>query len=227
MKTLLIFILLSLNVFALDLLKPISGFWGVGMGYLDTNYKDEDPKVSLAPYIFGTYGDVNFEGNRATYTLWGNGKVYTSIVGQVRTHQSSEKYNKANAFELGADVGFILPKGFITRLAFLHDSSGTHNGYELDYQIFRHDRLESFSLLSSLALQYQSKELTNYYYGTATYTPDTSVVTELEFIATIPIDKFDFFIGIRSYFYSQSINSSPIASSNNTTFVFSGLGYSF
>jgi len=227
MKPIILITLFSLNIFALDLVKPASGLWGIGLGYLDTNYKDEDPLLSPAPYIFGTYGDVNIEANRATYTLWGNGTFYTSVLGQLRTHQRSKKYNKSSSFELGADIGVILPKGFITRLALLLDASNTHNGYELDYQIYRHDRLGPFSLLSSLALQYQDKDLSNYYYGTASYTPDTALVTEVEFIATLPINDFSLFLGLKSYFYPQTINNSPLTGSNNTTLMFTGLGYSF
>ncbi|HFU74030.1 MAG TPA: hypothetical protein ENK65_00595 [Helicobacteraceae bacterium] len=227
MKTLLLLFTFTLQTFAFDIIKPAYGLWGIGVGILDNNYKDEDLQTSVAPYIFGGYGDLNFEANRATYTLWGNGTMYTSLVGQLRTHQKSDKYDKKVAFELGADIGVILPYGFVTRLALLGDVSGVHKGYELDYQLFRHDTIGPIALLSSVGMQYQSDALSNYYYGFNSYKPDASYSGELEFIATLPIDDFGLFAGVRSYWFSSQVTDSPIVASSNTTLYFFGVGYEF
>ena len=227
MKKLFLLLPFIIELNAVDLVKPAYGLWGVGVSVLDSNYKDEEASVSVAPYIFGGYGDLNIEANRATYTLWGNGTFYTSAVAQLRTHQKSKKYDKGLAFELGGDVGMILPYGFVTRLAILADVSSVHKGYELDYQLFRHDSLWNVALLSAVGMQYQSADLANYYYESGEYRPDSSYATELEFIATLPVYDFGLFVGVRSYWYSSSISNSPIASSNNTTLGFFGVGYQF
>lgn len=227
MKKIFLLITFVIELNAVDLVKPAYGLWGVGISVLENNYKGEEAAVSMAPYIFGGYGDLTIEANRATYTLWGNGTFYTSAVAQLRTHQKSEKYDKGIAFELGGDVGLILPYGFVTRLAILADVSSVHSGYELDYQLFRHDSIWKVALLSAVGVQYQSDKLANYYYASGEYRPDNSYSTELEFIATLPVYDFGLFVGVRSYWYSSSISNSPIASSNNTTLGFFGVGYEF
>lgn len=227
MKTLILLLLSTTYLFSLDLIKPAYGLWGVGVGVLDNNYKDEDLQTSVAPYIFGGYGDLNFEANRATYTLWGNGTVYTSLVGQLRTHQKSKKYDKKVAFELGGDVGVILPYGFVTRLALLGDVSSVHQGYEFDYQLFRHDNIGPITLLSSVGMQYQSENLSHYYYGVGSYNPNSTYSGELELIATLPMGDVGLFAGVRSYWFSSEVTDSPIVNASNSTLYFLGVGYEF
>jgi len=227
MKKLLLLFITLFELHAVDLVKPAYGLWGLGVNMTQNNYKDEEASLSVSPYIFGGYGDLSIEANRATYTLWGNGTFYTSVVAQLRTHQKSKKYDKKIAFELGGDVGLILPYSFVTRLAILADVTSTHQGYELDYQLFRHDFIGNVRLLSAVGVQYQSDKLANYYYGSGDYKPESSFVGELEFIATLPVYDFGLFVGIRSYWYEKSISDSPIAGSNNTLQVFSGVGYQF
>lgn len=224
MKKLILLFITLVELHGADLVKPAYGLWGVGVNVTNNNYKDEPTRISVAPYIFGGYGDVSIEANRATYTLWGNGTFYTSAVAQLRTHQKSEKYDKKMAFELGGDVGLILPYGFVTRLALLADVTSTHQGYELDYQLFRHDTIWNVALLSAVGLQYQSKKLANYYYESGDYKPNESMVGELEFIATLPVYDFGIFVGTRSYWYDKGISGSPISQSNNTLQIFSGVG---
>ena len=217
--------------FVESVVSPARGLWAIGVKVKESVYADAKPKVSVAPYIFGSYGFVNIEANRADITLYGNGLVYASVVGQYRSQEAREEtslYGKRKAaFELGGQAGLILGGDFVLRSSLLYDVSNAYKGYEVDTQIFRHDRWGNFFLLSSLGVQYQSSNLTNYYYGTSLYKPKATVSGELEFILTYTIDHLGLFVGTRNYFYDSEITDSPIVAHAYNLQLFSGVGYSF
>lgn len=214
-----------------SVVEPASGLWSIGAKVQQNVYVDTTPKVSVAPYIFGSYGFLNIEANRADVTLYGNGFVYASIVGQYRSQEAREASSlygeRKSAFELGGQAGVILGGDFVLRSALLYDVSNRHKGYEVDTQIFRHDRWSNFVLLSSIGIQYQSSNLTHYYYATKQYEPAAAFSGELEFILTYTIDHVGIFIGTRNYFYTSEITNSPIVDHAYNLQLFSGIGYSF
>jgi len=222
---------LSAGTFLESVVEPASGLWTIGAKVQQGVYVDSKPKVSVVPYIFGSYGFVNIEANRADVTLYGNGLVYASVVGQFRSQESREKTSlygeRKSAIELGGQAGLILVGGFVVRSSLLYDVSNAHKGYEVDTQVFRHDSWGDFSLLSSVGVQYQSSNLTEYYYGTDQYEPTPTVSGELEFILTYTMDHLGIFIGTRNYFYGSEITDSPIVDSAYNLQLFSGVGYSF
>jgi len=120
-----------------------------------------------------------------------------------------------------------LSYGFTSRLTALSDISGTHEGYELEAQVYRHDKINTLSILTAISAQYQDKNLANYYYATDAYTADDGYVMEAELIATYPIEDFAVFAGVRSYWYGSNISDSPLTSSYNTLLSFFGVGYTF
>ena len=229
--TLLLMMTLTAAKFVESVVSPARGLWAIGVKVKENVYVDAKPKVSIAPYIFGSYGFVNIEANRADITLYGNGLVYASVVGQYRSQEAREEsslYGKRKtAFELGGQAGLILGGDFVLRSSLLYDVSNAHKGYEVDTQIFRHDRWGNFFLLSSLGLQYQSSNLTNYYYATALYKPKPTVSGELELILTYTINNLGLFIGTRDYYYGREVTDSPIVERAYTLQLFSGVGYSF
>lgn len=129
--------------------------------------------------------------------------------------------------ELGLTLDVLLSQGFRTRLAVLGDITGTYEGYEPEAQVYRHDTLDKFNILTALSLQYQDKNLANYYYSSTDYTTDEGYVFEAEMIATYPIGDFALFTGVRSYWYGNNVSDSPIVSSSNTLLGFFGVGYRF
>ena len=235
MKSILVTLLLTTTLSAIDFLeaivRPATGLWAIGTKVQQGVYVDAEPKVSFTPYVFGSYGFVNIEANRVDATLYGNGLVYASVVGQYRSQEAREEtslYGKRkSAFELGGQIGLILGAGFVLRSSLLYDVSNAHKGYEVDTQLFRHDSWGDFSLLSSVGVQYQSFNLTNYYYATQQYAPKPAFSGELELILTYTIDHLGLFIGTRNYFYSSEITKSPIVESAYNLQLFSGVGYSF
>ncbi len=163
--------------------------------------------------------------------FYGNGLVFASVVGQYRSQeirQSDSPWGERKAaWELGTQVGIILPAGFVTRLSYMVDLSKTHEGSEVDLQLFRHDRWGALSVLSAAGLQYQSEKLTNYYYATANYRPGSTTTGEIEVILTYSMGDYGLFLGSRNYFYGADITESPIVDKRYNMQLFSGLGYQF
>ncbi len=229
MKKLLVSALyLSSLLHATDLTEPAFGLWGLGGSVKDSNYRGVSNETTLAPYIFGGYGIVNIEANRANINLYAEDGLFFAVVGQLRTHQShSDLDNKDDAIELGGHIGYVLGAGFTSRLVFLQDVSNEHKGNELELQLYRHDSLGPVRVLSALALQRESRGLLDYYYGTSSYRPDAGFAGELEMIFTYPVKEFGIFAGFRHYRYDQEVKNSPLTDSSNITQVFFGAGYQF
>lgn len=227
LTTLSIIITLGSYSHAQDWSDNFRGTWGVGASILQSNYKDSDTESTFAPYIFGSVGDLQIEANRILYPVYSNASYTLLATGNYRTQQYSEELNKDRSIELGLTVDVPLSYGLTSRLAAFGDVSDTHNGYELEAQLYRHDSIYKLSILTAVAVQYQNKDLANYYYATESYIADDGYVFEAEIIATYPVGDFALFAGVRSYWYGSNVSDSPIASSNNTLLSFFGLGYTF
>ena len=218
---------LSTYTLATDWSDYFKGTWGLGASVLQSNYQNADTESTFAPYIFGSLGDLQIEANRILYPLYSTNAYTVLATGNYRTQQYSEELNLDRSIELGLTLDVPLSYGFTSRLAVLADVSDTHNGYELEAQVYRHDALGKLSILSALSAQYQNEDLANYYYATNNYTPDDGYVFEAEVIATYPINDFALFAGVRSYWYGSNVSDSPLASSSNTLLSFFGVGYRF
>jgi len=123
-----------------SLVEPAYGLWGAGVASRKLNYKEAE--TGFIPFIFGGYGPVFIEANRAGVTFYHDGTFFASVVGQLRTHQFRDADNnpafaslgdRKQAIELGAQLGARLPAGFFTRLALLQDVSGAHESHKWVY----------------------------------------------------------------------------------------------
>lgn len=222
-----LFIALSTMSSAQEWLDNFKGTWGVGGSVLQSNYVNAETETTLAPYIFGSVGDLQIEANRVLYPLYTTESYRILATGNYRSQQYSEELNLDKSIELGLTLEVPLTYGFTSRFATLADVSDTHNGYELEAQLYRHDNLGKLSILTALAVQYQDDDLANYYYATDFYTPDAGFVYEAEVIATYPVGHFSIFGGLRSYWYSANVSDSPLSDSSNTLLGFFGVGYKF
>ena len=234
--TTLLLLTISSTLHANSITDPAYGLWGVGPVSRDLNYKETETDTTIAPFIFGGYGPVFIEANRAGFSFYRDGTFFASVVGQLRTHQFrnaddnpafANLGDRDRAIELGAQVGVRLPAGFFTRLALLQDVSGAHESHEWDLQLYRRDSIGPIQLLSAVGIQYQDDNLVNYYYGTPTYKPDNAFGAEIELIATYPIDNWGIFAGTRTYFYDSEVSNSPLADDNKIIQLFAGVGYYF
>ena len=232
----LLLLFLSSTIHANSLLEPAYGLWGVGPVDRNLNYTDTESDTTIAPFIFGGYGPVFIEANRAGVSFYRDGTFFASVIGQLRTHQFrnaddnpafASLGDRDRAIELGAQVGARLPAGFFTRLALLQDVSGAHESHEWDLQLYRRDSIGPVQLLSAVGIQYQDADLVNYYYGTPTYKPGNAFGAEIELIATYPIDNWGIFAGTRSYVFDSEVSNSPLADDNKIIQLFAGVGYYF
>lgn len=227
-KKLSLILLMSLYASGEGFEDNFKGLWGVGASVLQSNYTNADTESTLAPYIFGSFGTLQIEANRILYPLYSTHEYSILATGNYRTQQYSEELDLDRSIELGLTLDVPLSHGFSSRIAALADVSDTHNGYELEALLYRHDKISKLSILTAIAVQYQNKDLANYYYATNTYTANDGYVFEVELIATYPIvDDFSFFAGVRSYWYGSNVSDSPLASSSNTLLSFFGVGYNF
>ena len=232
----LLLLFLSTSVRAEGITDPAYGLWGIGVVDRNLNYKGIDSDTGIAPFIFGGYGPVFIEANRAGYSFYRDGTFFASVAAQLRTHQYRDADanpefaslgDRDRAFEVGAHVGARLGGGFITRLALMQDISGAHESHEWDLQLYRRDSIGPVQLLSAVGIQYQAQQLVNYYYGTPDYVPDGAFGAEIELIATYPIGDWGLFAGTRSYFYDNQVSDSPLADSGRIIQLFGGVGYYF
>jgi outer membrane scaffolding protein for murein synthesis (MipA/OmpV family) len=217
--------------FADSWLDPAYGLWGVGAVSRDRKYVGIGPELSPGVFIFGGFGPVFIEANRFGYSFYMDGTYFASVAAQIRSHQFITKDDGFNerkrAFEAGIQFGRRLPAGLVTRVAFLHDVIGSHKSWEVDWQLFRRNRIGSLRLLTALGIQYQAKNLVDYYYGTDAYKPNADLVGEIELIATFPVGNWGIFAGTRLYFYNEEVTNSPIAEGSSINLFFTGIGYYF
>lgn len=219
------------TLFAQSWLEPAYGIWGAGVVSRDRNYVNTKSVIAPGLFIFGGYGPVFIEANRAGYSFFSNGTYFASAVINLRTHQFRKDdknfSDRKSAVELGVHLGRRWPANIISRLAVLQDVIATHKSYELDLQVFRRSVLGPVRLLTAVGIQYQSQKLADYYYGTVNYKPSPALGSEIEIIVTYPFNSWAFFAGTRIYFFDRQISDSPIADGNRIDQFFSGIGYKF
>jgi len=229
-KILFLFTLCSLS-YADSWLDNFYGVWGAGMAVRDRNYINADVVYSPGVYIFGGYGPLFIEANRAGIAVFRDGTWFASAVVNIRSHQFRKDdkglTDRKSAFEAGIHLGRRLPAGLVTRLAVLHDISGTHESYELDLQLYRHHHFGSLRLLTAIGIQYQAKKLVDFYYGTADYKPKNALGGELELILTYPFGHWAVFGGTRIYAFNKQVSNSPVADGYLINQFFTGFGYHF
>ncbi len=216
---------------AQDWLQPAYGVWGIGLSARNRNYIHTRTEITPGVFIFGGYGPVFIEGNRIGYNFYGNGTYFASLAVQIRTHQFRRDDEngglRKRGLEAGLHVGRRLPLGVNARIAFLHDISKTHGGWEAELQLYRAAHFGKLRLLSAVSLQLQNRALVNYYYGTKTYQPQKALGLELEIIATYKWQNWAVFGGTRIYTFDRNVSGSPLAQSGFINQLFTGIGYYF
>ncbi len=230
-RQLILFLLFGSMLYSQSWFDQAYGLWGAGVVSRDRNYVGTDPVIGPGLFIFGGFGPIFIEANRAGYTFYKDGTNFASAVIHLRTHQFRKDdkplSDRKSAVELGVQAGRRLAMGFVARLAFLHDVIGSHQSYELDLQLYRRNIIGSTRILTAVGIQYQATNLVDYYYGTQTYNPDAAFGAEIEIIVTQPIGNWGVFGGTRIYFYDEQVSDSPIANGNSINQFFGGIGYSF
>jgi outer membrane scaffolding protein for murein synthesis (MipA/OmpV family) len=244
---------------------PAYGLWSVAAVSKKSQFKSVDNQFSPSLLIFGGYGPVFIEANRFGYNFYRDGTYFSSIIGNIRGHSSLSQENidssdelqrytldeRKTALEAGIQFGRRFDNGWVGRLALLQDISSTHKAQEAELSFYRRDHfkplanLDSIRLLTTFAVQAQSQELNDYYYGVESselgisgaqaYQADAGWSAEIELIATYdfswqesnPNKNWGAYAGLRHYQFSDTVNDSPIVESGLVQQYFVGLGTYF
>lgn len=244
--------------------SPAYGLWSVAATAKNSQFKAVDNQYSPSLLIFGGYGPVFIEANRFGYNFYRDGTYFSSVIGNVRGHSSlsKEEINSSDelqlyslderktALEAGIQIGRRFDNGWVGRLALLQDISATHNAQEAELSFYRRDNFKPLAdfgdirLLTTIAIQAQSQELNDYYYGVdndelgssgvAAYQAEAGWSAELELIATYDFSWGDkgnkdwgVYGGLRHYQFSDTVTDSPIVESGLVQQYFVGLGHYF
>ena len=243
--------------------EPAYGLWSAAVISRSSLFEDVDTQVSPTALIFGGYGPVFIEGNRFGHNFYRDGIWFASAVGNVRNYTalSQEQIDDSDSLrqydlderkaslEAGIQLGRRFDGGWIGRVALLQDISNRHNAQEAELMAFRRDSFKPFDslgpvrLLSTIALQYQTQDLNDYYFGIdqnelalanqQTYETDDGWSAELEFIATYDFEwskelgEWAAYAGLRHYQFSDAVADSPIVETGLVQQYFVGLGKYF
>lgn len=230
-------ILLSLHTQADDDFQwpEFSGLVAGAFSQDDLPYKQVDTEAQPSLLIFGRLGDVFIEGNRAGLPLKRFEFGTLSALGQLRTHQyldasDTQLTNKDRdrSIELGPQLSVRLGQGFVSQFSVLQDISGKHKAQEYEAAIYKRFNINDLRVITTLAAQYQSKDLVDYYVGTDTYQAKADLTQEIEVLAL-----YDFttnWSGVfvwRYYQHGSEYKNSPLTSGQTTQRVALGVGYNF
>ncbi len=198
-------------------------------------YQQVDTKQQPSLLVFGRLGDVFIEGNRAGLPLQRFEFGSLSLMGQLRTHQYLDANdtdltdeNREQSIELGPQVSIPLGQGYVSQFSVLQDITGKHNGQEYEAAIYKRFVFDGLRIVATLALQYQSQKLMDYYVGTQAYSPQAEMTQELELLGVYDIThRWSAALVWRYYQHGAEFNNSPLTSSNSTQRIAIGIGYHF
>lgn len=198
-------------------------------------YKQVDTQSQPSLLIFGRLGDVFIEGNRAGLPLKRFGFGTLSAMGQLRTHQylDASKTNltaedRDKSIELGPQLSVPLGNGFFSQFSVLQDISAKHEGQEYEAAIYKRFAFDDLRIIATLAAQYQSQKLMDYYVGTDAYQPGAELTQEIELLGVYDINDNWSVVGVwRYYQHGSEFKNSPLTNSQATQRVALGIGYHF
>jgi outer membrane scaffolding protein for murein synthesis (MipA/OmpV family) len=178
---------------------------------------------------------VFIEGNRAGLPLKRFAFGTLSALGQVRTHQYLDADNTSltdedrdPSIELGPQLSIPLGQGFVSQFSVLQDISGKHKAQEYEAAIYKRFVFNSLRIIATVAAQYQSRDLMNYYTGTNTYQPKAELTQELELLGVYDINKNWSAVAVwRYYQHGSEFKNSPLTDGQTTQRTAIGIGYHF
>lgn len=216
-------------------LPEFNGLIAGALSQDDLPYKQVSTQNQASLLVFGRLGEVFIEGNRASYSITRFGFGSLSLLGQLRTHQYLDAkhttltvQDREKSIELGPQLSIPLGGGFVSQFSLLQDISGKHTAQEYEAAIYKRFVFENARILTTLAAQYQSKELMDYYVGTDTYQPKAELTQEIELLAVYDMtDQWSAVAMWRYYQHGNEFSNSPLTKRQTTQRVAVGIGYHF
>ncbi|MGR6872253.1 MipA/OmpV family protein [Pseudomonas sp. HK3] len=229
--------LFSLNAYADDDWQwpEFNGLVAGAVSQDNLPYKQVGTQTQPSLLVFGRLGDVFIEGNRAGLPLKRFGFGTLSALGQVRTHQYLDAKDtnltdkdRDQSIEIGPQLSVPLGQGFVSQFSVLQDISGKHEAQEYEAAIYKRFAFDDLRIIATLAAQYQSQDLMDYYVGTDTYQPDAELTQEIELLAVYDINENWSAVAVwRYYQHGDEFKNSPLTDDNVTQRVAVGIGRHF
>lgn len=216
-------------------LPEFNGLAAAALSQDDLPYNNVSTEQQPSLLILGRIGDVFIEGNRAGFAVqrfdWGS----LSAVGQIRNHQYLEAKDSAlitedkeRAIEVGPQVSMRLGNGYVSQFTLFQDISDAHNSQEFEASIYKRFNVSNLQIVATLAAQYQTADMMNYYVGTDHYTANAELTSEIELLATYDISEHWSAIAVwRYYQHGVDFKNSPLTSGSTTERVAIGIGRYF
>jgi len=205
----------------------------VGQDHLP--YKQVDSSTQPSLLIFGRLGNAFIEGNRVGYPIKRFGFGTLSAIGQLRTHQYLDasdtnltNLDRDRAIEIGPQLSIPLGAGYVSQWTLFQDISDKHKAQEFEISAYKRLIYDDFRLITTLALQYQTQDLMDYYVGTENYTPRSEWTQEIELLAVYDLNQdWSFTAMWRYYLHGSEFKDSPLTSEDNTQRLAFGIGRHF
>jgi outer membrane protein len=216
-------------------LPEFNGFIAGAITQDNLPYANVDIAHNPSVLILGRLGDVFIEGNRAGYPLKRLGWGTLSALGQIRNHQYLEaddsvliNEDRKRAVELGPQLSVPLGGGYVSQFTLFQDISGAHESQEFEASVYKRWNIDKLQLVGTLAAQYQTQDLMNYYVGTDNYEADSELTSEIELLATYDITRDWSAIAVwRYYKHGSDFKNSPLTDGDTTQRVAIGIGRFF
>ena len=216
-------------------LPEFNGLIAAAVSSDDLPYQQINTTQQPSLLVFGRLGSLFIEGNRAGMPVQRYGFGTLSILGQLRTHQyldasetPSTDQDRDKSIELGPQLSIPLGNGFVSQFSVLQDVSGKHKGQEYEAAVYKRFIFDDLRIIATLAAQYQSNELVDYYAGTSDYDGKADLTQEIELLGTY--DFNDQWSGVavwRFYQHGSEIKNSPLTDQDSTQRISLGIGYHF
>lgn len=145
---------------------------GPGVVIADKAYKGFDTETTVFPFIMYQSNRWYFRGPMVGIKVFDDDCIRLDAIGKWRFDGYEEDDSNAltgmddrdMTAELGAAVSVRGEPGF-GRLAFFSDILGNHNGYDLVLTCGKRFNNDKFSFTPTAGIEWQNKNLANYYYG--------------------------------------------------------------
>jgi outer membrane protein len=207
-------------------------------------YKGIDPKTHAFPFVLYQGKNFYLRGPNIGYKIYAKNRLSVDALASWRfdgyDSDDSSALDGMDDREMTLEFGSAAQyrDGFgVTRLSFLNDILGRHNGQAVSLSYAKNFRKETVTFTPSVGLNWQSQRFVNYYYGVRSeesrlsrpaYDPSDALNPFLSLRLTYKFKKqWNLFGSFRYQWLDDQISESPIVEQSYKTSWMFGLMYSF
>ena len=224
---------------------PPTGFSaGPGVIISDKPYKGMDTETNAFPFFMYEGEDFYLRGPSFGYKVYDKDGLSLDALLSWRfdgyDDDDSDDLDGMDARDMTAEMGAALSykDSFgTTRLSFLNDVLGRHDGRELELSYSKTYRDRQLTVTPSAGINWQSENFTDYYYGVRskealasrpTYHPSDAVNLFMSVRMTYQLnEQWNIFTRFKHEWLSNEISDSPIVDKSRQNSFMAGLIYQF